>query len=243
MIEVEGIVVKNTPFRDNDAMVTILSENRLVPFLARGVMKPTSKNASSVLVHTKGRYVLYNGKEGLFLKNAELIQTYPHAKQTLTCLTSLGFLSEINLKLLVDEDTSRVYPFYSKALELLEKEFDPLTVDIIYLAQVLKAIGYGLNVDECQLCHRRGPIAVVDYRAGGFICPNCFNGQELPPNNSTKLKIIRYIFKVDLERFGQAVLPKAESIEVLKELFDFVKDHTTVDLKSFSLIEKILKLD
>ena len=242
MQEIEGIVIRATPFREHDQMVTILSNDKLIGFLARGTMKNESKNASSVQLYTKARYVLLNGKEGLFLKNAQILETYPHARNTLSCLTALGFLGEINTRLLVEEDTRLVYPYFSKALTLLNDGFDTLTVILTYFAQVLKLIGYGMDVDECQICHNKGPIAAINYELGGFICPNCFSGEKLPENNVTKLKIIRYIFKVDLERFGSAELPKEESVEVLKELIQFVSDHTGVDLKSYSLIEKVFKV-
>ena len=38
-MEIEGIIIRQTPFQDNDMMVTVLTNEKLFSFLARGVMK------------------------------------------------------------------------------------------------------------------------------------------------------------------------------------------------------------
>ncbi len=42
-VVVNGIVIKQVPYGENDAIITCLSENGIVAFKARGVLKPSSK--------------------------------------------------------------------------------------------------------------------------------------------------------------------------------------------------------
>ena len=76
-MEIEGIIIRQTPFQDNDMMVTVLTNEKIFSFLARGVMKIDSKNASSVNLFTYGQYNLMSGKKGKTLKNSVIINPYP----------------------------------------------------------------------------------------------------------------------------------------------------------------------
>ena len=75
-MEFEGIVIKTTPFRDQDAMVSILSSNKIYSVLARGVLKIDSKNAHRVSPFTLSRFNVMKTKEGYSLKNGELINSF-----------------------------------------------------------------------------------------------------------------------------------------------------------------------
>jgi recombinational DNA repair protein (RecF pathway) len=72
LTEVEGYVVHLSNYKDNDAMVNVFSGDGAVSFLARGVLKPTSKNAAACQLLSYSRFSLDSGKNGsLSLKEAQ----------------------------------------------------------------------------------------------------------------------------------------------------------------------------
>lgn len=239
MIEFDGIVIRSTPFRDNDAMVNVVANDRFHSFLAKGVLKFESKNSSSVNLYSKSHFQLSKGKEGYLLRSSELLDSFQNIKNSLSALAVLDFIGEVTNKLVISDDASNVYPFLEKSLTLLNAGFDPYSVALIYLAHILNQTGYGLDVDSCVICGQTSQIVAVSYKDGGFICQNCFDPLNHVKCNARKLKIIRYIFKVDLNNFGQVSFEKDECLNILEELGKFVFDIIQIDLKSLKLIKKL----
>ena len=238
-MEIEGIIIRQTPFQDNDMMVTVLTNEKLFSFLARGVMKIDSKNASSVNLFTYGQYNLMSGKKGKTLKNSVIINPYSNIRKDFDKLVLLNFISEITFKTISDDNLYLIYPYLKKILEIVNDGYDTLSALLIYLATCLKIGGYGLNVDECIICHKTSPIIAVDYQNGGFICADCFDSSKHLKFCSRKLKIIRYIFKVKPEMIGNVSFKKEETIEIILELKDFIQRIADIHLKSLSLIRNI----
>lgn len=238
MIEFEGIVIRTTPFREHDLVVNVLSNDKMRSFLARGALKMDSKNASSVNNYAHSRFAITKGKDGFSLRSGELLDSYEHIKEDLSRLAVLDFIGEITNKLVQSDDAPYLYGYLEKSLQLLNSGFDPYTVAIIYFAKVLNVAGYGLEVDSCVFCGQKSQIVAINYMDGGFICEDCFDSLNHAKSSPRKLKILRYIFKVDKERFGQVSFEKEECLELLNELASFCHEVTQVEIKSLSLIRK-----
>ena len=173
------------------------------------------------------------------LRVGELLNSYQKAKTGLDSLTVLDMLGEITNKLVQSEDAPKVYHELERAISLIDEGFDTLTVGLIYLAHVLNVIGYGLEVDSCLICGKTSQIVAVSYADGGFICQDCFDALNHVKCSARKLKIIRYIFKVDAPNYNKVSFEKNEVIELLNELHDFIYDVVQIDLKSIKLLKKI----
>ena len=238
-MEFEGIVIRVTPFREYDAMVNVLGKDRLYSFLAPGVLKFNSKLASAVNLYSRARFQTSKGKEGFRLRNAELLDSYENIKSNLTSLAVADFLGEITNQFVQSDDASDVYPFLEKALDSLNDGFDPKTVALIYFAKVLNVAGFGLEVNSCQKCGQTSAIVAVSYKDGGFICEKCFDPLKHVKCSAYKLKVIRFIFKVDVDNFKKVSFEEPVVDELLKELNKFVKDVVQIELKSIKLLLKI----
>lgn len=241
MFEIEAIILRESPFKDNDMMVAALSNDNIHSFLARGVMKIDSKNRVLVTKFNKVRLELTKGKDGYNLRTGTLLNSYVHAKEDLVSLAVLDFIAEITNKLISKEEAPMIYPILDKILSLLDEGFDNLTLLVIYFAKVLVASGYGLNVDSCQICHQKEAIAALSTLDGGFICENCFEASIHLKLTATELKVLRYIFRVDIDNFAKAVLPKAESLSILNILEKFTADTVDINLKSIAFLRRIIK--
>ena len=238
-MEFEGIVTRVTPFREFDAMVNVLSSERFYSFLAPGVLKMNSKFGSATNIYSYSRFQTSKGKEGYRLRNAELLASYENVKSDLTRLAVLDFLGEITNTFIINDDASEIYPFLKKSLESLNEGFDPKTIALIYFAKVLGASGYGLDVDSCVKCGQTSAIVAISYKDGGFICQEHFDPLKHIKCSAYKLKVIRYIFKVDIDNFKKVIIENSTVIELISELGKFVKNVTQIELKSLKLLSKI----
>ena len=240
MKEITGIVIRLTHFRDNDAMVNVLACDRIYSFIAKGVLKIKSKNASSVNIYTKSRFVLTSSKDGLSLRSGEVLNSYENAKTKLDSLIALDFLGEITNKLIINEDAPMAYLWLEKALDSLNEGFDPLTSILNYVGAILRISGNSLEVDNCLICHQKKPIVAMNYHQGGFICEDCLPLQESPKTPVGELKILRYIFKIDVNNYTRAVFNKTDAIHVLHDLGKFINNQLDVNLKAIQMVDKLV---
>jgi len=238
-MEFEGIVIRRTSYKEGAAMITVLTKDRLRSFLAKGVLKITSKNAPSVNLFTKSHFQTFNGEDGDWLRVGEVIRSYPNITKDFEKLAVLDFISEITNSLLGTNDAKNVYPFLEKTLESLDGEFSPLTALLIYFAKVLLASGYGLDVDSCAICGKKTSISALSYKDGGFICENCFDALNHVKTDPRKLKILRYIFKVDLDNFQKVAFSKEECLNIIFELSEFLNYASQIEFKSLTLLSQL----
>ena len=238
-MEFEGITIRSTPFRDFDAMVTVLSNDKIYSFLVRGALKYESKLGPSVNLYTKTRFYIVNGKEGKTLRSAEILDSYENIKTNIDSLAVVDLLGELTNKVILSDDANKIYPNFVRCLELLNEGFSPYTLAIIYFAKVLDVAGFALNVDSCQICGKKDDIVALSYNDGGFICRNCLSPLKHVKSNPNKLKMIRYIFKVDIPNYPKIEFEKKACLEIIRELAKFLEDNTQLNLKSIELLKKI----
>ena len=238
-MEFEGIVIRRTSYKEGAAMISVLTKDRIRSFLAKGVLKITSKNAPSVNLFTKSNFQTFNGQEGDFLRVGEVIASYPNITKSFEKLAILDFISETANSLIGTNESGEVYYFLEKTLESLNGDFPPLTALLIYFAKVLKASGYGLDVDSCVICGKKEAISSLSYKDGGFICQKCFNASYHVKTDPRKLKILRYIFKVDLDNFTKVAFSNDECKEIIFELCEFLNHTSQIEFKSLTLLSQI----
>ena len=238
-MEFEGIVIRRTSYKEGSAMISVLTKDKIRSFLAKGVLKITSKNAPSVNLFTKSSFQIFHGEEGDFLRVGEVISSYPNITKDLEKLAILDFISEMTNSLIGTNDAKDIYIFLEKTLECLNGDFSALTALLIYFAKVMKASGYALDVDSCAICGKTTQISALSYKDGGFICQNCFDPSIHVKTNSRKLKILRYIFKVDINNFTKVAFGNDECKEIIFELCEFLNYVSQIEFKSLTLLKQI----
>ena len=83
MFEIDGIVLGTTPFNEHDSIVNIITKQQYFSFLAKGVLKIDSKNASLINLCNYSRFNVSKGKTGYSLRNGELLNSFQNAKKDL----------------------------------------------------------------------------------------------------------------------------------------------------------------
>ena len=236
MFEIDGIVLGTTPFNEHDSIVNVITKQQFFSFLAKGVLKIDSKNASLINLCNYSRFNISKGKTGYSLRNGELLNSFQNAKKDLAGLSALSFIREITFKFIQDDDAIQIFDFFKKSLELLDNNKNPFFVCLLYFAQVLKIAGYGLNADSCQLCGSKHDICAISYENGGMICKKCYSGNNGKAYSARKLKIFRYIFKVELSKFGEIEFNEDECKELLTDLLVFANNVSQVNIKSHKML-------
>ena len=234
-----GLVLRLSEFKEADAMVNAISSDGFFSFLARGVKKLTSKNASSVQPFSLSEFLLMQSNSGgLTLKQGTLMENY-QIENSIEAMTILSFLQELTLKVVQEDEASLAYPYLLKACSLIKEGKDPLTVGLLYFAKVLVNAGYGLDVDECVICHKKQGIVSLSYEEGGFLCKEHCDLEEDEKPDLTKLKIIRYLFRCKESDFPRVMFDRKDTMPLYEELGRYLENLTGCRLKSLSLIKSL----
>jgi DNA repair protein RecO (recombination protein O) len=236
--DISAYVIRLSPYKDNDAMVTVLSESGLQSFLARGILKPTSKNAAACQLLAFSDFSLAAGKNGGLSLSEARCRLPIDGKDDFERLTAFSFLAELSAKMIQNDEAVPLFPWLKAALDAIDSGFDPFSAALVYLAHVLLTAGYGLDVDECVYCGSKKDIAGISYADGGFVCRNDLQ-EGVQEASARKLKILRYLFRCQLSDLSRVAFEKEECQGLFRELALYLNDLTGVELKSVALIEKV----
>ena len=94
-----GITLNVSHYKDNDAILNILTSNELISCLGRGIFKQGNKNLIFTESFIKAEFELYNGKVGGYkLKDGKIISHYENYSKSFKKCALFNLISEIILK-------------------------------------------------------------------------------------------------------------------------------------------------
>lgn len=219
-----GFVLKNVVYGESDGIVTILTEDGLVTFKARGINKLTSKNKASCLLYSKSEFTLEESKKNyLVLTKGKLISSNYELYSSLDYMVCLGVVSE-SITSFLDSNTSKeIYNLFQAMTECLTNHFDIFTITAIFLAKITIEAGYGLDISRCVRCSNRDKIVFMSYNDGGFVCKRCLNPHE-EVQSSEYLKSIRYTFMVTEDNYFHYELKREISLKLIREYIRYLQE-------------------
>lgn len=150
MKEYQGIVIKNSHYKDNDGMITILTNKGLVSFLAKGIYKIKSKNARALTMYTYGNYELLDDKYGNTLKTATSIFNVFNVYNSFESLTSLSLIGEATFCGLNEYDDFNIMDILLTSIKKIEEGINPYLIASEYLLILLKMTGYGIDFNNIK---------------------------------------------------------------------------------------------
>ncbi len=236
-------ILKQSDYRENDALVSVLSEDfGLITLIAKGIRKPNSKNSAALYPFSKSELLFdYSEDKDLFvLHSARLLHNDSHIHQDLAKISVCNVLAEtlISFKEESRDPYSRkyLYELLEKVLEEISETKDLYLPLSFFLARMLDLAGISPEVDECALCGN-SRIQAISIEAGGFVCENCRQSEAA---DVALLKQFRLLNKAQtqhydlLKPFGPY---KKENAEIL---YGFLSSYLSLHLKSWKFMEEVI---
>lgn len=233
----EGYVIKTASYKDNDEIITYLSKDGFVVFSAKGVKKPTSKNRSSMTVLAKSKVTLLKTGDSNILTESTLL-SYPKQSDDYARAACLLFITELNAKVMSEENISLYDWLDSLMTNFNEVTASPLTLVLIYFAQLLRYEGYGLDVDKCVICGKKSDIIGISLSDGGFVCRDDleYESQRKDPHF---LKMFRFCFRCSPNDIGRVKFESKDALSMIYFLASFYEENTGEKLKSINYLRRI----
>ena len=233
----EGLILRTQPYQENDLLVSVyFAHYGKMNLLARGVRKPKSKNASSLLPGMISEFVFIL-KEGLSrLMKASPVRLFRYLDSHLEVMACAQLTMEYFYRSAPDrQPNAKHYAFICQVLERLDEGYPYLLVYFFVIAYILKDCGSGLMVDHCVFCQDSRHIASISVLDGGFVCQEHLQGTMITYSRRI-LRSFRLINKLDLSRIDDCQI-EVEDYPVLKRLMeDFLDEYCPVRLGSRKFI-------
>lgn len=240
-MEYEGIVLRVTPYQEKDAIVNVLTAQGYVSFKARGVFAIDSKNAGLITLYNHASFDLADGKAGFILKSGTIHHGYGAAFTDLTALSCLAIIGELTNRVLGEnEDAALIYPYLVETLHAMSQGHDPLSLVMLYFAQVFKFSGYGLEVGHCVFCETTKDIVALSFSDGGYVCRKCFDEESMTKKGARYLNILRFAFLFQPSDIMRVSFTQKEVLDILSEFKIYLQDALSIDLKSYTMLLKAI---
>lgn len=240
----DAIILSQSDYKENDALIKTLSDQKgLITFIAKGLLKSESKNASACLPYTEST-LSYDDKEGSSLQilhSASIISTHRALREDLSKQAVMAVISELTEQLLKEnadlaliKDVVKVYRMALQTVETTDKYHHVIAY---FLVSALSWLGVEPQVDECTLCGD-SQINSISMEEGGFVCVNCQKEIQSPLFTTEFLYAFRVVNKVNSENFGRFLNYTAPDKTLIEFLYNFMTYHSNISLKSWVFLEK-----
>ncbi len=240
----EGIVLSHRDFKDNDVILTILTkEEGTLSFVAKGIKKAKSKNASACELFTYSRF-FYNRNERATmqsLRTAERIQMYRHVYDSLQKQVIASLLCEVCNKIVLEE-SYMVFDLLQQSLQHLDKEDNDFCVLAFFIAQLNEIVGVSPNVDGCVHCGNPSVMAISIIN-GGFVCSDCYQQEKDIRCSIDSLRYFRLFHKAGLEDYVILAQMKQFTYEEIKPILLIFLEYSGIALTTMKLLREIIAFD
>ena len=240
--KVNAVVIKTKEFKENDKLVWLYTEKLgKITTIAKGSKKSKSKLLSLTLPLCYGEYVLFKGNSLYNLQEGKIINSFQGLLENLDKLTYSSYIcelidicledGEVNLELFKDFITC-MYLLNTDALnyELLLRSFE---------LKLLKATGYGLNLENCIVCNKKISVAnYISLSQYGGVCDNCPKEHGLylskPAYNS-----IKFLMKTPMDKLYKLNLNSDLKKEISKITSYIISSNYSRKPKSLEMLNYI----
>lgn len=175
------------------------------------------------------------------LNEGEIIDSFQSLLGDLETITYASYFCElIDIAMTEEESNREIFKDLVAAFYFMKNKVGDLeTLARIFELKVLKATGYGLNLDTCCIC--RNKINSSNYMSLqylGGVCENCesINGMHI---SNAAYNILKYLNKLPLEKSYRVTIPKSIKGEIYKVLSTIISQNYFKKPKSLETLNFI----
>lgn len=241
MRTLNGIVIKQRSFGENDKFADILTENGIIEIPVKGVKKINSKNSCSAQLFAYSRFCIDERNGRKFLNSAEPIHIFYGLRDNLEKLSLASYFADL-LKYCITEETrnDNILRLFLNTLYFLEKNLKScMFLKSVFELRLVSEIGLMPDILACRNCGSFEPEEIYfSFTKSNFCCMECHI--KNPENESgikanlPLLKAIRHIILSDLNRLFSFKISERiqETLSYLSE--QYIISHFE---RSFSTLE------
>lgn len=230
LIKVKGIVIRETTYKDNDKIITILTDGLgKVSAIAKGAKKNNSPYLASSQFLVYSEFVLYQNTGYYYLNSAESINTFYNLRIDLDKLQLVFDMTKlINMVTDENQDCEKILKLFLNTIYALDKlDKDSKLVVNAFKIKLFSLLGFAPRQDKCSNCSKallesEEEFVYYNYVDNTFLCEDCKNTID----RRSKIQIskatynaIFYIIRSDLKKIFSFELKNYMDLELFGQVF------------------------
>ena len=237
LLKVKGIVIKEIPFRDNDKIITLMTDTLgKISCMAKGAKKTNSALLASCQLLVYSEFVLYKGTSFYHINSAEVIDTFYTLRTDYDKLEKAYEITKVlNSMTMEDENTSQsILSLYLNSLYAITKDMFKFNyIMSIFKLKLLVLSGFSPSIINCKNCGRKmlredNKKYYYSFNTNSMLCEDCY--ASVYSSKSNNIKKEWYISLSEAAFFGITYVVTCD----IKKVFSF-----KISEKALNEIEKI----
>lgn len=219
------IVLTINPYKEKDAIVSAISSEGFLTFLARGIKDPKSKNMTLNNPLSIADIELMDGDfKYPILKGSKLIFTPLRLEMDSKYLGALLLMNEVMMHLFPDEEKHQMFPYLEEGIIKLKETNDWLMALLVFLSCAIRIGGFELEVNRCVMCGQKKKILAFSFVEGGFICEDCINEDIQKDLSKEQMILLRAIFNSRDYHLLSSKYNEKDGLVLLRRFIDFMQE-------------------
>jgi len=184
LFKTEGVVLRRRDLGEADRLLVLFTQRfGKVKAVAKGCRKPKSRLAGHLEPLNTAQFMLWRreGRDLALLRSADLTERHPVLTGDFRAFAAASAAAElIDVSLSEDEPVPRLYALLSRFLRALKAPEHSSAALLAFMIRAADILGYAMSIDHCANCRSRlaAVEAWLEYRLGGFLCPECSIGER-----------------------------------------------------------------
>ena len=230
LIKVKGIVIRESTYKDNDKIITILTDSiGKVSVIAKGAKKTNSPYLASSQYLVYSEFVLYQNTGYFYLNSASVINTFYNLRIDLDKLQIVSELTKlINSVTDENQDCEKILKLFLNTIYALDKlDKDKKLIVNAFKIKLFTLLGFAPRQDKCANCSKllldaEEEFVYYNYVDNVFLCENCKGiGDSRSVIRLTKatFNAIFYVIRSDLKKMFSFELKSYTDFELFGQVF------------------------
>ena len=230
LIKVKGIVIRESTYKDNDKIITILTDSiGKVSVIAKGAKKTNSPYLASSQYLVYSEFVLYQNTGYFYLNSASVINTFYNLRIDLDKLQIVFELTKlINSVTDENQDCEKILKLFLNTIYALDKiDKDKKLIVNAFKIKLFTLLGFAPRQDKCANCSKsllesEDEFVYYNYVDNVFLCENCKGiGDSRSVIRLTKatFNAIFYVIRSDLKKMFSFELKSYTDFELFGQVF------------------------
>lgn len=242
LVKVEGIVIKETPYKDTSKILQILTgEYGTISVIAKGCRSIKSKFRSSTNKLSLAVFYI-NYKEGglSVLRDIDNITFLSNIFKDIERITYASYLVELASQIKKENDSPLIFSLLKTGLIKINDGLDSSLITDILELKYLSFLGVSPNINSCAVCGNKTDIETISVDSGGLLCTSC-NKEGIIYKKRT-IELIRMFTLVDLEKVTKLNIANENKQEIEKFIELYYDKYTGLYLNSKRFIKNLKKV-
>lgn len=173
--EVKGLVIRTVDIKETDRLITIFTEEKgAITALARGARAHKSRKMSSTMQFCYGNFVLYGQGDKLWVKEAELIESFFEIRNSIEGLALAAYIAEVLSDVTVEEEERELLRLSLNSLYAIGSgKYDIAKIKAVFEIRAASILGFMPDILACHECGEREGDFFFDIMGGIVQCYSC----------------------------------------------------------------------